>query len=62
MQFWLSPKSADESVPPAVREGTLFVPRAAQAGRKAVGGGGSVFPSPRGAEAGLGFSRAKRAA
>lgn len=62
MQFWLSPKSAEESVPPALREGTLVVPCAAQAGSKAGGGGGSVFPSPRGAEAGLGFSRAKRAA
>lgn len=43
-------------------KGTPFSPGAAQVGSKAVGARGSVFPSPRSAKAGLGFSKAKRAA
>lgn len=46
----------------AVRKGTPFSPGAAQAGSKALGAGGLVFPSPHSAEAGLGFSRAKQTA
>ena len=46
-------------MPPAVREGISFAPGAARVGSKAVGAGGSVFPSPCSAEAGLGFSKSE---
>lgn len=46
----------------ACRGDTLLLPAAGRAGSEAAGAGGSVFPSPRWAEAGTGFSKAKQAA